>query len=107
MLEALTARGMRRSTVSLHVSAGTFRPVTAAAAADHAMHEERFSVRVAEVEWLAESAASGRPIIPVGTTSVRVLESLYWIACRAKATGGPLPPTRGALTEIVTTNLIH
>ena len=43
------------------------------------MHAERFSMRAHELAAIAQSLDEGRPIIPVGTTSTRVLESLYWL----------------------------
>ena len=82
VLDGLAAAEIRTSRVALHVGAGTFKPVTAARAADHTMHAERFAVAADELEDLAASAAARRPIVPVGTTSARVLESLYWLGAR-------------------------
>lgn len=62
--------------VTLHVGMGTFQPVRAADLNDHPMHREWFSVPAATIRKLAEARAAGRRIIPVGTTSVRALESL-------------------------------
>lgn len=63
--------------LTLHVGAGTFKPVKAATMEDHPMHRERIIVRKELIERLAEAAGRSR-IISVGTTSMRTLESLYW-----------------------------
>ena len=76
VLDGLAAE-IRTSRVALHVGAGTFKPVTAARAADHTMHAERFAVAADELsEDLAASAAARRPIVPVGTTSARARVAL-------------------------------
>ncbi|MCP9612322.1 S-adenosylmethionine:tRNA ribosyltransferase-isomerase [Coprobacter tertius] len=62
--------------LTLHVGAGTFRPVKSETIKEHEMHTEFISVSRAFIETLLES---GRKIIAVGTTSVRTLESLYYI----------------------------
>lgn len=62
--------------ITLHVGAGTFRPVKASQIADHHMHEERVAV---SRETIEELASTDRSVIAVGTTSVRTLESLYWL----------------------------
>ncbi len=79
LLDSLKRRGVKSTRVTLHVGAGTFRPITVTNAADHTMHEEQFSVTVKSVQELVRSLKLGRPLVPVGTTSVRVLESLYWL----------------------------
>jgi len=76
LLAALTAAGVRTSKVALHAGAATFKPVTAANAAEHSMHSEAFSIGTDALEAIAQSVAEGRPIVPVGTTSARLLESL-------------------------------
>ena len=80
VLAALVARGVASSFVSLHVGAGTFKPVTSPTLGGHDMHAEPFSITVDALDALAASAAAGRPLVPVGTTSARLLESLYWLA---------------------------
>lgn len=64
------------SHIALHVGAGTFKPVVAEDASAHVMHTERFEASLDALESIARSAAEGRPIVAVGTTTVRVLESL-------------------------------
>ncbi|MDF2380139.1 S-adenosylmethionine:tRNA ribosyltransferase-isomerase [Nostoc ellipsosporum NOK] len=64
--------------VTLHVGAGTFKPVKAAVMEDHTMHAEYIDVNRTLIERMVQQTAS-HPIIPVGTTSLRTLESLYWL----------------------------
>ena len=71
VLAALDARGITRTSITLHVGLGTFAPVRAESLDDIALHEERYHVS-AECAALVES---GRPIVAVGTTVVRALES--------------------------------
>ena len=85
VLARLDAGGVVSSTVALHVGAGTFKPVTARAVSEHEMHAERFTVGAKTLADVSASLAAGRPIIPVGTTSARVLESLYWMGARMGA----------------------
>ena len=76
VLEALTVAGVEREEVTLHVGAGTFKPVKSELIADHEMHEEYIEVRKALLEKLI---AAGGSAVAVGTTSVRTLESLYFL----------------------------
>jgi S-adenosylmethionine:tRNA ribosyltransferase-isomerase len=66
------------SYLSLHVGAGTFKPVLVKDARDHEMHAETFSVPVQELRNIIAALKEGKPLIGVGTTSSRTLESLYW-----------------------------
>lgn len=77
--------------VTLHVGAGTFLPVKAEDARDHAMHTEFFQVDLAAIERLAEALRAGNPVVAVGTTSVRTLESLAVLGERVLLTGDPDP----------------
>lgn len=79
VLGAIDAAGIRRREVTLHVGAGTFQPVKSDEIGDHAMHSEFFEVSAALVGELAETLNA--PVIAVGTTSVRTLESLYHAGC--------------------------
>jgi len=74
VLGALDAAGIERAEVTLHVSAGTFRPVKSEMISDHMMHSEHFFVSKQALERLR-----GRKTTAVGTTTVRTLESLYWL----------------------------
>ncbi len=74
MLAALTARGVNLAYVTLHVGAGTFRPVRDDIAT-HIMHSERYVVSVETAAVVNSTRANGGRIICVGTTSMRTLES--------------------------------
>jgi S-adenosylmethionine:tRNA ribosyltransferase-isomerase len=84
MLDALTARGAQIAHVTLHVGAGTFKPVRAEDVREHTMHSERFSVPPETVAAIQQARARGGRVIAVGTTSLRALES----AALASETGG-------------------
>lgn len=75
ILENLAARGIKQDKVTLHVSAGTFRPIKDDDFKNHDMHNERIIVHRTNVQNILK--AKGH-IIPVGTTALRTLESLYW-----------------------------
>ncbi|MCU0459229.1 MAG: S-adenosylmethionine:tRNA ribosyltransferase-isomerase [Bacteroidales bacterium] len=74
VLGALDKSGIERAELTLHVSAGTFRPVKSELICDHMMHTEHFYVSKATLERLRD-----RKTTAVGTTTVRTLESLYWL----------------------------
>ena len=76
VLSALDAAGVLRGEVTLHVGAGTFKPVKSELIADHEMHEEYIEVQRSLLERLV---AAGGAAVAVGTTSVRTLESLYFL----------------------------
>ncbi len=67
-------RGIAKAEITLHVSAGTFRPVKSEKISDHHMHTEHFYVSADTIRSLI-----GRNIVAVGTTTVRTLESIYWL----------------------------
>ncbi|MCC9166094.1 S-adenosylmethionine:tRNA ribosyltransferase-isomerase [Pontibacter sp. XAAS-A31] len=66
--------------LTLHVGAGTFRPVKAEVMEAHEMHAEQLYITKAVLERLLKQ--QGEPIIPVGTTSMRSLESIYWLGVK-------------------------
>ena len=76
VLSALDAAGVQRGEVTLHVGAGTFKPVKSELIADHEMHEEYIEVQRGLIEKII---AAGGAAVAVGTTSVRTLESLYFL----------------------------
>ncbi|MCM1107447.1 MAG: S-adenosylmethionine:tRNA ribosyltransferase-isomerase [Clostridium sp.] len=76
VLDELDARGIDREEVTLHVGAGTFKPVKSREIEGHEMHTEYICVHRRTVEKLIKHAGA---CIAVGTTSVRTLESLYYI----------------------------
>ena len=75
-LAALAARGVERAEVTLHVGYGTFKPIRAARIDDHIVDSESFAVSDAAAAALTRARRQGRRVIAVGTTTVRVLESL-------------------------------
>ncbi|WP_442593114.1 tRNA preQ1(34) S-adenosylmethionine ribosyltransferase-isomerase QueA [Parapusillimonas sp. JC17] len=75
MLDRLSALGVARAFVTLHVGAGTFQPVRTENLSEHIMHAERYSVPPETVELVRATRAAGGRVIAVGTTSVRALES--------------------------------
>src|SRR5262249_543735 len=75
LMARLAARGIGINTVTLHVGAGTFLPVTAQDTVNHKMHAEWGSVDAATADALNVARAQGGRIIAVGTTSLRLLES--------------------------------
>jgi len=76
---SLKAKKITHSFVTLHVGAGTFKPVSTTSISDHTMHQEFFELDLKMIETLCDDS---KMIIAVGTTSARTLESLYWIAWR-------------------------
>ena len=87
VLERIRAKGIETGTVCLHVGAGTFLPVKADRVAEHTMHREPF---VIAKDFLKRLIASLGKVIAVGTTSVRTLESLYYIGVSCIETGAPV-----------------
>lgn len=77
LLEALGHQGIHHLQVTLHVGAGTFLPVKSTTMQDHRMHSEQLHVPRQAVERLLALHGSV-PIVPVGTTALRTIESLYW-----------------------------
>jgi S-adenosylmethionine:tRNA-ribosyltransferase-isomerase (queuine synthetase) len=81
MMDELQNSNHIMSDVTLHVGAGTFKPVVDGID-EHQMHRESFEVTKNALNSLIASLSNNVPIVPVGTTSVRVLESLYWMGAR-------------------------
>jgi S-adenosylmethionine:tRNA ribosyltransferase-isomerase len=79
VLSDIDARGIEREEVTLHVGAGTFRPVKSETIGDHPMHTEYIAVHRHTIERLL---AHNGEAIAVGTTSVRTLESLYYMGLK-------------------------
>lgn len=74
---ALKSHGYSWSEVVLHVGAGTFKPVEADVIGDHHMHQEAVCWSLEQLQAL--STKSSQPLIAVGTTALRSVESLYWL----------------------------
>lgn len=75
MLETLERKKIERAFITLHVGLGTFLPVREENIEDHKMHEEIFTVESDAARKINQAKKEGRPILAVGTTSVRTLES--------------------------------
>ena len=86
VLEQIRNRGITTETVCLHVGAGTFLPVKSSLVSEHTMHREPF---VITLDLLEKLVAKNGKLISVGTTSVRTLESLYYIGVKCIETGAP------------------
>jgi S-adenosylmethionine:tRNA ribosyltransferase-isomerase len=82
--EALLLKGVGFGYLTLHVGAGTFKPMTSELASDHEMHSERFEITVDMLDALIVAMESGKLVVSIGTTVMRVLESIYYIGCRMK-----------------------
>ncbi|GGO17795.1 tRNA preQ1(34) S-adenosylmethionine ribosyltransferase-isomerase QueA [Deinococcus humi] len=76
LLARLEGMGVERCAVTLHVGAGTFRPIQGSVA-DHTMHAERYSVSETAAAAINRARADGRRVVAVGTTTVRTLESAW------------------------------
>lgn len=87
VLDAIRARNINIETVCLHVGAGTFLPVKSSLVSEHNMHREPF---VVTLDFLNKLRAKLGKVIAVGTTSVRTLESLYYIGVSCIESGVPM-----------------
>ncbi len=79
VINELGQKGIKTSNLVLHVGAGTFKPVKSETIAEHKMHTEHFIVTLKLIEDLISNLDN---IVSVGTTSVRTLESLYWLGVK-------------------------
>jgi S-adenosylmethionine:tRNA ribosyltransferase-isomerase len=83
LLAKLDAKGVKRTSVTLNVGIGTFRPIKADEIEDHPMHEESFEISESFLKEFNSARAAGKRIVAVGTTVIRTLES--WSAiCEGK-----------------------
>jgi len=83
LFKTLLEKNIIKEFVTLHVGAGTFKPVKAARMEDHEMHAEFIDVRTSFIQMLRDNfIKQEQKIIAVGTTSLRTLESLYWIGAK-------------------------
>jgi S-adenosylmethionine:tRNA ribosyltransferase-isomerase len=85
VFEQLAQKSIRHQFVTLHVGAGTFKPVKAARMGEHLMHEEYITVSSDLIKTLMGQLQNGQPVVAVGTTSLRTIESLYWLGVKAMA----------------------
>lgn len=91
IFESLTEKKCSTHFISLHVGAGTFMPVKTAHITDHEMHAEVFEIKTTTLTHLIEIANQKElnptqytPVIAVGTTTLRTLETLYWLGIKLK-----------------------
>ncbi len=80
VFETLSKKNIIKHNVTLHVGAGTFKPVSSPTINDHEMHAERISVNIEFIESILKNLNNN--IICVGTTSLRTIESLYWFGVK-------------------------
>lgn len=80
VFEALSSKHIATDFITLHVGAGTFKPVSTATIGEHEMHVEKIEIARSNVETILNHL--GHPIIPVGTTTVRTIESVYWFGVK-------------------------
>ncbi len=100
VLAELTARGFAIGHITLHVGAGTFQPVKADHMAEHPMHTEPILVTAALLRQLLTHRP--QPVIAVGTTSLRTLETLFWLGAGLLLHPTPTP-TPATATELLVT----
>lgn len=86
VFEKLKEKNIHREFVTLHVGAGTFKPVKTATIKEHEMHAEYFSVSESAIQSLLDHL--DKKIVAVGTTSLRTLESLYWLGVKQSIVNG-------------------
>ena len=80
VLNKINNKNISFGKINLHVGAGTFKPVIAEKISGHTMHFEKISIDISLIKKILKNIDGN--IIPVGTTSVRTLESLYWYAVK-------------------------
>lgn len=80
LFQKLDQKNIQRDFVTLHVGAGTFKPVKAETMQEHEMHTEFIDVRAALIENILKHI--DKTVIAVGTTSLRTIESLYWLGIK-------------------------
>ena len=90
VLDGLRQRGIQTAEVTLHVGAGTFQPVKVADANQHTMHTEIIAVPKTTIQTIIENLGH---IVAVGTTSMRTLESLYFLGVQLHDTLHSTPHT--------------
>jgi S-adenosylmethionine:tRNA ribosyltransferase-isomerase len=89
VFEKLHKRNIQTDFVTLHVGAGTFKPVKSETLEHHEMHAEFIDVSASAIEHILNNLAN--PVIAVGTTSLRTLESLYWLGIKTREPEMPGP----------------
>lgn len=80
VFESLKSHNIDTDFITLHVGAGTFKPVSTPTIGEHEMHVEKIEIAKDNIQCILNHF--GRPIIPVGTTTVRTIESVYWFGVK-------------------------
>ena len=96
VFKKLRSKNIKTDFVTLHVGAGTFKPVKSETIEGHEMHSEFINVSRGTIENIFQNLSEN--IIPVGTTSLRTIESLYWLGVKS-ATGPARRELSGILQE--------
>jgi S-adenosylmethionine:tRNA ribosyltransferase-isomerase len=89
LISSLKSQGTKFTEVTLHVGLGTFKPVKSEQIEDHIMHEEFYSISEETAELVNEYKSKGKRVIPIGTTSIRTLETI------AQLNNGKIKETSG------------
>ncbi len=97
LFKKLGDKNIHRDFVTLHVGAGTFKPVKAATMDEHEMHTEFIDVSLELIEHLLKHQP--KPIIAVGTTSLRTIESLYWLGVKVNSEWSIVNETTPSLSQ--------
>jgi S-adenosylmethionine:tRNA ribosyltransferase-isomerase len=84
IIQQLISNQHKKIELTLHVGAGTFKPVSASKMEEHLMHRETVIFSLENIKQILEQLKNQHPIIAVGTTSCRSLESLFWHALKVK-----------------------
>jgi len=87
VLEKIKQKNIPTASITLHVGAGTFKPVTETCIENHVMHSEQLFFTRETIDNLLKN--SGKKIVAVGTTTARALESLYWIGVKLAPSNSP------------------
>lgn len=98
VFNALGSKNIKTDFVTLHVGAGTFKPVKSETIGGHEMHAEFINVSKETIENIFKNLSKN--IIPVGTTSLRTIESLYWLGVKLATRYGPLGVPHGESIEL-------
>lgn len=103
LMAAMRQRNLNWGEIILHVGAGTFKPVTSDTLGGHEMHSEFFEIDLLFLERLQAQLQSGQPIVSVGTTTTRCLESLYYFGSQLLYDNDKALPTSIQVNQWVAT----
>lgn len=105
VFQRLKEKNIDTDFITLHVGAGTFKPVKSETMQEHEMHAEHFTVSKTFIQKLIDH--TDKNIVAVGTTSLRTLESLYWLGVKQPAVRSPQSPeiTQWEVYDRVETNI--